>query len=527
MTSQTLTAAERSSAPSPVRIIAVALTLLAPLLIYAGTLQSMVGIWNSSETFTHQYCILPISLWLIWRRRAVLARMTPAPWWPALLLLLACGAAWLMGVLAGVQVVRQYAVVSMMILVVPALFGRRIAWAIAFPLLFLLLAVPFGEIFIDPLINFTADFTVAALRATGIPVLREGNSFVIPSGRWSVIEACSGVRYLIASVTLGLLYAHLTYRSRKRQIAFMIVSIVVPIIANGLRAYMIVMIGHLSGMALAVGVDHIIYGWLFFGLVMFLLFWMGGFWHEAESAEDIAAAGVRTSLFATGTPGLAAVPGRTLSAMIAGVLICICIWPLYGDYMARADANPAPPRLDQLQRLSSQWPETAPFTTWRPDYTTAAAELYRNFSNGAHTAGMALLYYRNQHAASTLIGTLNRLLPEKNSPWVRLSTDRHQVTAAGRQITVREEALQNIQRPGEGLLVWRCYWIDGTFTDNDYLGKLLLTKEKLLMRGDDGVALFLYAPYTDNPAQARTSLQSFVDANLPAVEAVFDSNRKR
>ncbi len=118
------------------------------------------------------------------------------------------------------------------------------------------------------LIDWTADFTIAALKLTGIPVFREGAHFQIPSGRWSVVEACSGVRYLIASLMVGILYAYLTYRSMRRRLLFIGVSILVPIVANWLRAYMIVMIGHLSGNTLAVGVDHIIYGWIFFGVVM-------------------------------------------------------------------------------------------------------------------------------------------------------------------------------------------------------------------------------------------------------------------
>jgi exosortase len=51
------------------------------------------------------------------------------------------------------------------------------------------------------------------LALSGIPVHAEGLRFVIPTGSWSVVEACSGVRYLIASVTVGTLFAYLTYRS--------------------------------------------------------------------------------------------------------------------------------------------------------------------------------------------------------------------------------------------------------------------------------------------------------------------------
>ena len=136
----------------------------------------------------------------------------------------------------------------------------------------------------------TADFTVAALRLTGIPVYREGQFFTIPTGSWSVVEACSGLRYLIASVTVGVLYAYLTYRSPARRAAFVAASIVVPIVANWVRAYMIVMIGHLSGMKYAVGVDHLIYGWVFFGIVMLLLFWIGSFWREDVAPAAAAAA---------------------------------------------------------------------------------------------------------------------------------------------------------------------------------------------------------------------------------------------
>ena len=185
--------------------------------------------------------------------------------------------------LAGVLVVEQFALIAMIPTLVWTLLGLEVAWSIAFPLAFLFFAVPVGEALIPPMMEFTADFTVMALQLTGIPVYREGLFFTIPSGEWSVVEGCSGLRYLIASFTLGTLYGYLTYRSTARRIVFAALAVVVPIIANGLRAYMIVMIAHLSDMRLALGVDHYIYGWVFFGLVMLLLFWIGSFWREDEA----------------------------------------------------------------------------------------------------------------------------------------------------------------------------------------------------------------------------------------------------
>jgi exosortase len=132
------------------------------------------------------------------------------------------------------------------------------------------------------MMQWTADFTVFALQLSGVPVLREGLQFVIPTGSWSVVEACSGVRYLIASFMVGTLFAYLNYRSSWRRAVFMLVSLLVPIVANWVRAYLIVMTGHLSGNELAVGADHLIYGWVFFGIVIGLMFMIGARWTEPD-----------------------------------------------------------------------------------------------------------------------------------------------------------------------------------------------------------------------------------------------------
>jgi exosortase A len=247
---------------------------------YGETTLSTLAIWLRSDTYAHGFLIFPISAYLIWTRRRELLRIQPKPSLLGLIVLAGLGFSWLLADSAEVLVASQYALVAMVPALVWAILGTHVGIAILFPLLFLLFAVPVGEFLLPPMMNFTADFTVAALRITGIPVFREGNFFSVPSGSWSVVEACSGLRYLIASLTLGCLFAYLTYRTVWRRVAFIALSIVVPIIANGFRAYLIVMIGHLSNNKLATGVDHVIYGWVFFGFVMLLLFWVGSRWHE-------------------------------------------------------------------------------------------------------------------------------------------------------------------------------------------------------------------------------------------------------
>lgn len=503
--------------PAPSRfwtVLAVTAALLAPFVIYFGTARSIVSIWNSSETFAHGYIILPISLWLIWRERGKLGDLAPTPWWPALGLLTACGFGWLLAYLGDVQVVRQYAFVAMIPVAAVAVLGLRISSQLAFPLLFLLFAVPFGDIFIDPLIKLTADFTVSAVEATGIPILRQGNSFSLPSGDWSVVEACSGIRYLISSVTLGCLYAYLTYRSWERRLLFVLISIAVPIVANGMRAFMIVMIGHFSGMQLAVGVDHLVYGWLFFGLVMFLMFWIGGFWRE-----DAAPAPAPEKSPAAASANSASRQDRHIIAAAVAVIACIAIWPAYAYYLERSNGEAA---LADLSGWQAGWQDGKPFTDWKPSFLKPNAELTRFFRKGGQQTGLTLLYYRNQHDDSELINTQNRLIRDEDPYWRRISGASRLETLNGRQLAVRETQLLG---PSGKLMVWQWYWVDGGFIVSDYQGKLLQAKVRLMRQNDDGASIMVYAPITENAEQARATLRDFLAEHLPPMENMLTTNR--
>ncbi len=273
-----------------VALLALGACLSLLLALYWPSLWSMVEIWRDSETFSHGFLVFPASAFLIWRSRERFENVAPAPTLLGAGLLVVALSGWLVSKVGTIQVGEQFSFVLALVAVVWAMLGHAVTRQMFFPLAFLFFAVPFGEVAIPHLMQFTAWFTVKALQVTGIPVYREGYFLSIPTGDFEIAKACSGIRYLIASFSLGTLYAYLTYHSQWRRIAFVLFAIALPIIANGLRAYGIVMLAHLSEMRLAVGVDHLIYGWVFFGIVMFLAFWIGSFFRdEAPETEKVAA----------------------------------------------------------------------------------------------------------------------------------------------------------------------------------------------------------------------------------------------
>lgn len=475
--------------------------LLAQLLVYGGTHWSMVDTWWRAETFAHGFLIAPISLYLIWTRRAQLNAIPSQPNYWSLLVILGCGFVWLLGRLADVLVIQQLAAVAMIPMVVWAVLGTAKTWAMAFPLAYLVFAVPAGEFLVPPMMEFTADFTVGAVRLTGIPVFREGLYFTLPSGSWSVVEACSGVRYIIASLTLGCLYAYLTYHSYWRRAVFILVALITPIIANGIRAYMIVMIGHLSSMKLAVGVDHLIYGWLFFGLVMFFLFWLGGFWRDEPPVSSQEAPSAATQ----------AIQPKWLP-LSAALMVTLVLWPLWALQIQNAKSDFAPLNTPEV----ADWERGAPWLdNWQPRYVGATQELQAGYQQQEQAVGLYMAHYAQQQQGSELINVVNILVDTKETPWRQIEQSQRAVEAAGHSFSAQEFVLRHER---ERLLVWRWNMINGVATTNDYYAKALEAWTQLSSEGRSGTAVIIFTPFAeDERVLAQERLGHFAQALLPQI----------
>lgn len=485
---------------SLIRLLPGMLLLAALLWLMRDTASSMVSIWIRSETFTHAFLVPPIVLWLVWRKRDVLAATPtrPVPW--LLLPIAAACFGWLLGELVSVGVAAQFALVSVIVLCVPALFGWAVARELTFPLLFLYFAVPVGEFTVPQLMAWTADFTVLALRATGVPVYREGLQFIIPSGNWSVVDACSGVRYLIASFMVGTLFAYLNYRSIRRRLIFIALSLLVPILANWVRAYMIVMIGHLSDNQLAVGVDHLIYGWVFFGVVIGLMYFIGARWPEAGDDLERSATPVATE-------------HRSAWAMAAGIVVLVVATQAWTERLEHATSSS--PQL-VLEPLSGAETAAVVALPWRPGFPNpnVTAELTQDVEGRRFWIWIG--YYRQQGDERKLVSSVNGLVGADDKGWVQVSAgDRPEDPPLP---AFRTGVLRNGQglatATGARLRVWQVYWVGGRWTTSDVLAKVWQAADRLSGHGDDG-AVVLMATAMDDEADA--ALETFARVRLGSI----------
>ena len=244
----------------------------------------MAGQWWLSSTYTHILLIPAILIWLVWQRAGQLVLLVPRGWWPGLSWFVAAGLIWLMGATSGVNLARHVGAVGMLQGSVIALLGPRVSRGLAFPLSYSAFLVPFGDEMVESLQMITAKLTIGMMHLSGIPARIDGVFIDTPAGLFEVAEACSGVKFLIAMIALGVLVAHVGFRSHGRRAIFLVAAIILPILANGVRAWGTIWIAQSRGAGFAAGFDHIIYGWVFFASLMTVL--IGIAWQFFDRAID-------------------------------------------------------------------------------------------------------------------------------------------------------------------------------------------------------------------------------------------------
>ena len=305
------------------------------LLLFHRDAAHLVELWWTSSTFSHCLLLVPVIGWLAWLRREQLAKLEPRCWWPGLAWMASGSLIWLVGDAASVAMLRQIGLIVMLQGAVPALLGPQVARGLLFPLAYSFFLVPFGEELVPPMQTLTADMAMAMLRLVGIPAYLDGIFITTPYGYFAVAEACSGVKFLVAMAALAVLVAHLCFKSWTRRALFLLFALVVPVLANGVRAFSTILIADYWGNDFAAGADHVIYGWVFFGLVIALIGWAAWPWFDRD-ADDAAIDGEALAGFWP-TQGHAGVRGGLLTA-----LLLILLLPHGVDRLSAARAQPLP-----------------------------------------------------------------------------------------------------------------------------------------------------------------------------------------
>lgn len=360
-------------------LLRLALLWSAILLVTLRDWIAMADQWWNISTYNHVLLVPPIIALLVWFRREELVKLTPRAWWPGLLALTGAMALWFLGTIGEVNSFSQLGAVAALQASIITILGPRVALGLLFPLGYMLFLVPFGDELVPALQMITARITIALTHWSGIPAEIEGVFIDTPAGLFEVAEACSGVKFLIAMIALGVLVAQCCFQSWRRRAAFLTVCMIVPIIANGIRAWGTIYIAQSQGIEFAAGFDHILYGWVFFGIVIAIVLGAGWRWFD-RSPEDPGIDGEALA----GMTGLEALERLSIcgNRAVPGGAAVISIFAVWAMLASRLEAKlPETVSLPQVPgwHLSESRPELA----WLPRASGADHRLLGTYRNAA------------------------------------------------------------------------------------------------------------------------------------------------
>lgn len=468
---------------------------VALLLVFHADTADLARIWWTSTTFGHCLFIAPVIAWLVWQRRAELLQVEPAAWWPGLALVAVGGFGWLMGDAASVALARHLGLVAMLQGAVVTILGPNVARGLLFPLCYAFFMVPFGEGMEGPLQTVTVEMTMPLLHLFGVPAQVDGVLITIPNGYFEVAEACSGAKFVIAMIAYGTLVANVCFTSWARRAIFMVVAVVVPVLANGLRAFGTIYAAHLTSVERATGMDHIVYGWVFFGVVMAAVLAIGWRWFDrAPDAPVFDPAKLQSR------------PGRRIDALVAAALVLTVagIFPAWSAAIAgRAQALPTAISLPEIPGWHRA--EMSLRAPWSPYYPGADHYLIGRYENGQGDAvDLAVAVYGSQREGKELVSFGVGAIRE-DDVWVRIE-DLPDIAGGS---VIRATAPGPVERQ---IATW--YRVGDVVTSSDRTVKLETLKAKMLGGPQRAVAVHVSAEALPG-RDPRAAIEAFMGALGP------------
>lgn len=246
------------------------------IVLYFSTFQQLIQTWFSNEDYGHGFIILPISLYLVWKKKEILLneRIEPSGWGYVLIIF------WVFFYVTGIAGnISTFADISMILFLIGSvsiLIGRNTAKEIIFPICFLLFMFPIpSEIYVritNPLMLFATDTSYHLLSVLNIPILKEGNLLYLPNYSMEVVNACSGIRSLSMIMALALLIGYFSTTSNTIRALFFVISIPIAIFGNALRITITALLAYYWSTRAAEGFSHTIAGLVTFFVSLVILY---------------------------------------------------------------------------------------------------------------------------------------------------------------------------------------------------------------------------------------------------------------
>ncbi|NQY86770.1 MAG: EpsI family protein [Colwellia sp.] len=474
---------------------------------YYQGVTTAISVWTASEIFNHCFLVIPGAFFLIYQKRRLLFQQSfVANYW-LLVPLMGTLVLYTFGYVGDIRLFMHIATFVSLPLLIWLVIGNQAAKIIKFPLYFMLFAIPVGEQLIPYLQELTTDLAVPLLEMTGVPIYRNGLYLDIPEGRFLVAEACSGISFLVASIVFGNLYAYLSFKTLTKQLSFVLISLVVPIIANALRVYGIVLTAHLTDMEYAAGADHLIYGGVFYAIILFLLIMIGEKFRDKTDTTEPAVSEISLRV-------------STKTQLWFPSLFIAALFLLQYAWISNIEkpntsvvAHPQSLNLQQLPFVVIQ----EKLRQWQPHFPDADV-IQQGHVQGANGQNIDFFIASYNGGKGELISSQNKLYNADR--WTLVNRKVIALTGSNTDVYLTKLAAP----AGDNRYIIHWYQLGKEKFTSDIKAKLYRTTHLLLGRADNNGLIAFSMQFVGDGANAAHGLQRFIATNFEAIDKILPSN---
>jgi len=377
----------------------------------------------------------------------------------------------------------------------------RFLW---FPLLLLFLMIPLPQFLMRqltlPLQLLSSSLATEMLQLVGIPAMRQGNIIDLGVRQLQIVAACSGLRYILSLLALGMIYCYF-YQRRPWKAALLLLSLIpAAIMANALR---VTAMGIFP--AIQEGFWHGFSGWLIF-LFCFACLFLFNWLLTGRQAKTLGVLGKDAPP--------AAIAGDDLKAASAPFLLAALVMVLFVGYFAQVVGKipPIPLRqsFDNFPLVMGPWQGKRSYID--PEmFAATGANAYFNadFSDSTQASiSLWIAYYENQKAYGSIHSPFTCLT---GSGWSLVESG---ITEVGPGLPVR---FMLMEQAGQQYLIYYWYLQRGRWLTSEYLNKFFLSYDGLFRRRADGALIRLITPAGQNVKAAQARLVSFAQLLVPVL----------
>lgn len=380
-----------------------ALIASAWLYLYSSDYMVFNSQWNTDD-FSYCYLVPFLATYLLWEKRTKIASIQDNTVWPGFVGILLSGMLLFIGRLGSVDTLIFISAWLSILSIFVSTFGWKSIKHLLFPALILLFIVP-PPAFIERTLSFnlrlvSSELSAQLLTVLSVPVFLEGNIIDLGTIKLQVVDACSGLRYLIPTMLLSLIVGYAMNKAFWSRLALLLLSAPISIALNAIRITITGVLVRYISPTLADGFFHDFQGWVIYIAAIALLascsLVLKRF--EAKSTGEILPAEAKEAI----PEDKSRLWRRLYSSVIVSFLFVSISFGL--SEITTAQSTPAWKSLDTFPLQIGAWTGTRSYIDQlsleglgADDYFLAS---YRNTTTG-NVLNLLIPYYRTQSSRHT------------------------------------------------------------------------------------------------------------------------------